>query len=86
MGERTHLTYTPVRSTGRTTVLGLAIVLASCGWQAQHEAAQDAVATPLGARSPSNQTTATQSYFGAEYEVQQSALRDAPLEPEIQAF
>ena len=86
MDDTTRLTNTSSRSTGHTIVLGLAIVLASCGWQAQHEVAQDAATSPSVARSPANQTAATQTYFGAEYEVQQSALRDTPLEPAVQAF
>jgi hypothetical protein len=67
-------------------VLGLAVVLASCGWQARHAADQDAVSSPSGAQSSAREPIATHTYFGAEFEAEQSALRDAPIEPPVQAF
>jgi len=66
----------------RSFVLGLAVGLGSCGWQAEH----DDATIRWASRSPAKQPTAPQTYFGMEYEVQQSALRDALAEPAVQAF
>ena len=67
-------------------VLGLVVVLASCGWQARHGSDQDAVTSPSGAQSAAREPIATHTYFGAEFEAEQNALRDAPIEPPVQAF
>lgn len=71
---------------GSMFVLGLAVVLASCGWQARYRADQDAVKSPFGAQTSTREPIATHTYFGAEFEAEQSALRDVPIEPPVQAF
>lgn len=64
-------------------VLGLAVVLAWCGWQARHGSDQDALTSPSGAQSSATEPIATYPYFGVEFEAEQSALRDAPIEPPV---
>ena len=70
----------------RMLLVGLLVVLASCGRQARHAEDRAAMASPSSSRPALREPAATTTYFGAEFEAQQSALRDTPIEPPVQAF
>ena len=65
--------------------LGLATVMASCGWQASPEIEQAATGAS-GGHTTTIEPTSAHTYFGAEFGAEQDALRTAPLEPPVQAF
>ena len=65
--------------------LGLATVMASCGWQASSEIEQVATGSS-GGHATTVEPASAQRYFGAEFGAEQDALRSAPLEPPVQAF
>ena len=82
------LTSTRARgSAGAMLALGLVVTLASCGWQAHWNCDSSGSATnPPGARSAAKDATDTVTYFGAEFAVEQGAMKDVPIEPVVQAF